>query len=167
VPPWQAFVSGGIISLWRFIHWEEETEPQSHVFSRKRFLVGFVIGFIPWLMSTLMANCAAFAQFHVTRRLASLQQIALLLLIVINAGILALASYDGVLKKVAPLQVVLVRGVAPSMEQLGPTPGRLFGQVFGYISQHGATPVGPGMTLYYDTEYCERDIHVGACLSVL
>ena len=74
-------------------------------------------------------------------------------------------AYDVVLKKVAPLRVAQVRGVAPSMEQLGPTPGRLFGQLFGYISQHGATPVGPGMTLYYDTEYCERDISVGACMS--
>ena len=74
-------------------------------------------------------------------------------------------AYDVVLKKVAPLQVAQVRGVAPSMEQIGLTLGRLFGQLFGYISQHGATPVGPGITVYYDTEYRERDINVGACLS--
>ena len=74
-------------------------------------------------------------------------------------------AYDVVLKKVAPLQVVQVRGVAPSMEQLGPTLSRLFGQLFAYISQHGAAPVGPGITLYYDTEYREHDISVGACLS--
>ena len=74
-------------------------------------------------------------------------------------------AYDVVLKKVAPLQVVQVRGVAPSMEQVGPTLGRLFGQLFGYISQQGATPVGPGITLFYDSEYRERDISVGACLS--
>jgi len=73
-------------------------------------------------------------------------------------------AYDVVLKKVAPLQVVQVRGVAPSMEQLGPTLDHLFDQVLGYISQHGATAVGPGTTLYYDTEYCERDINVGACM---
>jgi len=74
-------------------------------------------------------------------------------------------AYDVVLKKVAPLQVAQLRGVAPSMEQIGPTLDRLFDQVMGYISQHGATPVGPGITLYYDTEYCERDISVGACMS--
>ena len=74
-------------------------------------------------------------------------------------------AYDVVLKKVAPLQVAQVRGVAPSMEQIGPTLDRLFDQVLGYLSQHGAAPVGPGITLYYDTEYCERDISVGACLS--
>ena len=74
-------------------------------------------------------------------------------------------AYDVVLKKVAPLQVAQVRGVAPSMEQIGPTLDRLFDQVLGYISQHGATAVGPGITLYYDTEYHERDISVEACMS--
>jgi DNA-binding transcriptional MerR regulator len=74
-------------------------------------------------------------------------------------------AYDVVLKKVTPLQVVQIHGVAPSMEQIGPTLNRLFDQVLGYISQHGATPVGPSITLYYDTEFCERDISVGACMS--
>jgi DNA-binding transcriptional MerR regulator len=74
-------------------------------------------------------------------------------------------AYDVVLKKVAPLRVAQVRGVAPSMEQIGPTLDRLFDQVLGYISQQGVAPVGPGITLYYDTEYRERDISVGACLS--
>ena len=74
-------------------------------------------------------------------------------------------AYNVVLKKVAPLQVAQIRDVAPSFEQLGPTLGRLFGQLFGYIGQQGATPVGPGITLFYDSEYRERDINVGACLS--
>jgi hypothetical protein len=87
-----ALVSGGIISLWRFMHWEEETEPRSHVFSRKGFLVGFVIGFVPWLITTVMANYAAFAGFHLTGGLASWQHMELILLIITNAGILALAS---------------------------------------------------------------------------
>lgn len=73
-------------------------------------------------------------------------------------------TYDVVLKKVAPLQVAQLRGVAPSMEQLGPTLDRLFDQVMGYISQQGAICTGPGITLYYDTEYRERDISVGACM---
>ncbi len=71
--------------------------------------------------------------------------------------------YDVVLKKVAPLQVAQVRGIAPSMEQIGPTLERLFDQAMGYIQQQGATSIGPGIALYYDTEYCERDINVGAC----
>jgi effector-binding domain-containing protein len=49
--------------------------------------------------------------------------------------------------------------------ELGRTLSRLFGEVRGYLKQQAATRVGPGMTLYYDTEYRERDIHVGACLA--
>jgi len=74
-------------------------------------------------------------------------------------------AYDVVLKKVAPLQVAQVRGVAPGMEQLGPVLDRLFDQVLGYVSQHGATPVGPAITVYYDIEDHEHDISVGACVS--
>lgn len=76
-------------------------------------------------------------------------------------------AYDVVLKKVAPLQVAQARGIAPRMQQpeLGITLDRLFDQVLGYISQHGAIPAGPGITLYYDTEYREQDISVGACLA--
>ena len=74
-------------------------------------------------------------------------------------------AYDVVIKRVTPLKVAQVRGIAPSMEQIGPTLDRLFDQVLGYVSQHGAVPVGPGITVYYDAEYRERDINVGACIS--
>jgi DNA-binding transcriptional MerR regulator len=76
-------------------------------------------------------------------------------------------AYDVVLKSVAPLQVAQARGIAPKMEQpeLGMTLGRLFGEVMGSLSQQGATVVGPGITLYYDTEFRDRDISVGACLA--
>jgi DNA-binding transcriptional MerR regulator/effector-binding domain-containing protein len=74
-------------------------------------------------------------------------------------------AYDVVLKKVAPIRVAQVRGVAPGMEQIGPTLDRLFDQVMGYITQQGATCVGPGITLYYDTELREHDVSVGACMS--
>lgn len=73
-------------------------------------------------------------------------------------------AYDVVLKSVAPVKVAQVRGVAPSMEQLGPTLDRLFDEVMGYIKQHGATIIGPAATLYYDTDYRESDVHVGACM---
>jgi hypothetical protein len=54
-----ALVCGAIISLWRFIHWEASSlQPQ--VFSRKGLLVGFVIGFIPWLTYKLVQNYTAF-----------------------------------------------------------------------------------------------------------
>jgi DNA-binding transcriptional MerR regulator len=73
-------------------------------------------------------------------------------------------AYDVILKSVAPLRVASIRGVAPSMEQIGPTLDRLFDQVVGYISQHGATPVGPGITLYHTVGSSETDISVEACM---
>jgi len=72
--------------------------------------------------------------------------------------------YDVILKNIAPLRVVQIRGVAPSMQHIGPTLDHLFDQLLEYISRHGATPVGPGTAIYYDCEFCERDVSVGACL---
>jgi DNA-binding transcriptional MerR regulator len=76
-------------------------------------------------------------------------------------------AYDIVLKKVAPLRVAQARGMAAKMEQpeLGITLGRLFAEVMGTLTGQGATIVGPGITLYYDAEYREQDIDVGACLA--
>jgi DNA-binding transcriptional MerR regulator len=74
-------------------------------------------------------------------------------------------AYDVILKDVAPLQVAQARGVAPDMEQLGLTLDRLFDQVMGYIIQQGATLVGPGITVYYDAEFSEQHISVGACMA--
>ena len=70
-------------------------------------------------------------------------------------------AYDVVLKHVAPLRVAQIRGIAPGMEQIGPTLDRLFDQVSAYISQNGATAVEPAITLYYDTS---SDISIGACM---
>jgi len=76
-------------------------------------------------------------------------------------------AYDIVLKKVASLRVAQARGIAPKMEQpeLGITLGRLFAEVMGTLTQQGATIIGPGITLYYDPDYREQDIDVGACLA--
>ena len=54
-----ALLCGALISLWRFLHWEASS-PHPHVFSRKGWLVGFVIGYIPWLTYQLAKNYAAF-----------------------------------------------------------------------------------------------------------
>ena len=87
-----ALACGVLLSLWRFIHWEVST-PQPHVFSRKGFLVGFVIGFIPWLMFLLLQqNFHAPAQLDVPELIVGLQGMAVILLIVIAVGVLALAS---------------------------------------------------------------------------
>lgn len=73
-------------------------------------------------------------------------------------------TYDVVLKKVASLKVAQARGIAPDMMQLGPTLDRLFDQVMGHIVQNGATFAGPANTVYYDPEFCDHDIDVGACM---
>jgi hypothetical protein len=87
-----AFVCGGLLSLWRFIHWEAST-PQYHVFSRKGFLVGFVIGFIFWLMFELtQVDYRTLAQIHVSRLPEGLQDMKDMLIFVIEVGVLALAS---------------------------------------------------------------------------
>ncbi len=54
-----ALVCGALIGLWRFIHWEASS-PHLHVFSRKGWLVGFVIGYIPWLTFQLAVHYGAF-----------------------------------------------------------------------------------------------------------
>ena len=73
-------------------------------------------------------------------------------------------AYDVLLKSVAPLRVASVRGVAPNMEQIGPTLDRLFDQVFSYMSQHGATAAEPALTLYHNVGGTETDISVEACM---
>jgi DNA-binding transcriptional MerR regulator len=75
-----------------------------------------------------------------------------------------MSDYAVVLKNVAPLRVAQIRGVAPSMEQIGPSLDGLFDQVIGYLSHQGATSGTPPTTLYYDAEMRETDITVGACM---
>ena len=75
-----------------------------------------------------------------------------------------MSDYAVVLKNVAPLRVAQIRGVAPSMEQIGPTLDGLFDQVMGYLSHQGAPSGAPPTTLYYDAEMRETDITVGACM---
>jgi hypothetical protein len=85
-----AFVCGGLIGLWRFIHWETST-PQHPIFSRKGFLIGFVIGFIPWLIYELIQQ-DFFTSVSITGLLDCLVLIVTILIIVIVVGVLSLAS---------------------------------------------------------------------------
>lgn len=75
-----------------------------------------------------------------------------------------MSDYAVVLKTVAPLRVAQIRGVAPSMEQIGPSLDGLFDQVMAYLSHQGATIGAPPTTLYYDAEMRETDITVGVCM---
>ena len=90
VPPALAF--GGLMSLWRFIHWEA-SNPVRHVFSRKGFQVGFVIGYIPWLIFWLtQQNFSASAQQQVIGLGEGLQAIGSMFILVIFVGAFSLAS---------------------------------------------------------------------------
>jgi DNA-binding transcriptional MerR regulator len=75
-------------------------------------------------------------------------------------------AYDVILKKVEPIRVAQALGTAPSMEQIGPILDSLFDKVFTHITQHGATIAGPAITVYYDPEFRERDVNVGACMPI-
>src|SRR5207302_3518166 len=90
VPPALAF--GGLMSLWRFIHWEA-SNPVRHVFSRKGFQVGFVIGYIPWLIFWLtQQNFSQLAQQQVIGLGEGLQAIGSMFILVIFVGAFSLAS---------------------------------------------------------------------------
>lgn len=74
-------------------------------------------------------------------------------------------DYDVIIKKVAPVRVAEVRGVAPSMDMLGPTLDRLFDEVMAYIAGQGAKSLMPAITTYYDQEMSEKNITVGAAMA--
>ncbi len=76
----------------------------------------------------------------------------------------AMPRYDVILKKVDAIRVIQAQEVVPVRGQIGSTLGQLFGQLFAHLQQHSAVPTGPGITVYYDSEFCEQNIHVGACL---
>ncbi|HEY0755096.1 MAG TPA: MerR family transcriptional regulator [Ktedonobacteraceae bacterium] len=79
----------------------------------------------------------------------------------------AMPAYDVILKNVAPLRVAQARGISPRMGQpeMGMTLDRLFDQVMASIGQQGATLLEPAITLYYDAELREHDVHLGACMA--
>ena len=90
VPP--ALALGGLLSLWRFIHWEAST-PVRHIFSRKGFQIGFVIGYIPWLVFWLtQQNFSLSAQQPVIGLSVGLQAMGSMFILVILVGAFALAS---------------------------------------------------------------------------
>jgi len=80
------------MSLWWFIHWEA-SNPVRHVFSRKGFQVGFVIGYIPWLIFWLtQQNFSQLAQQQVIGLIVGLQAMGSMFILVILVGAFSLAS---------------------------------------------------------------------------
>ncbi len=75
-----------------------------------------------------------------------------------------MSVYEVVLKKVAPVRVACVHTIVPDMEQLGPTLTRAFDQVAAYIQAHGALCDTPGITIYEEEGYCEKNYKICVCL---
>ena len=75
-------------------------------------------------------------------------------------------AYDVVTKKLEPITVAEARGLAPDYERLGPTLDKLFDAVMTFISQQNAKSTTPGITLYYDEGFRDKDWHVGACMGI-
>lgn len=66
-----------------------------------------------------------------------------------------MTAYEMRIKQVEPQLVASARGVVPTY----PDVGRLFGEVYGHLAQHGVQG-GLCAALYYDGEYRERDVDV-------
>ena len=73
-----------------------------------------------------------------------------------------MSAQEVVIKKVPAQAVASVRAVIPTYGDIG----QLFGEVFAHLGQHGATPAGPAIGLYYDDEYRERDVDAEAAMPV-
>lgn len=65
-------------------------------------------------------------------------------------------TYDVVLKKVEPQTVVAIRDIIPTYGDQGPR----WAELAAYLKQHRTKAAGPSLTIYYDTEYKERDVDV-------
>ncbi|MBI4672657.1 MAG: MerR family transcriptional regulator [Chloroflexi bacterium] len=68
-------------------------------------------------------------------------------------------SHEMIVKKVDALRVAAIRRTIPTYAEQGP----LWGALEEYLAQQHITPNGPCLTIYYDTEYRERDVDVEAC----
>ncbi len=73
-----------------------------------------------------------------------------------------MSDYEVVIKEVAPLKVASIREVVPTYSDVGP----LFGELFGYLDQHGIKPTGIPLAMYHDDEYRERDVDIEAVVPV-
>jgi effector-binding domain-containing protein len=70
-----------------------------------------------------------------------------------------MSTYDVVIKKVAPQRVAAIRDIIPTYADQG----RLWQELEGYLAQQRVAPAAPCLTIYYDTEYKERDVDAEVC----
>ena len=87
IPP--GLTGGVLVSIWRYINWEAP-HPKPHLFSRKGSLVGFVAGFVPWLMFQFAEGYSDFR--NVTGAIAGLDAMIQIFLTLLIIGTFALAN---------------------------------------------------------------------------
>ena len=73
-----------------------------------------------------------------------------------------MSDQEVVLKKAPAMTVAALREVIPTYSDVG----RLYGELFAHLGQHGVRPAGPPLAIYYDQEYRERDVDVEAIVPV-
>jgi effector-binding domain-containing protein len=71
----------------------------------------------------------------------------------------AMSKYDVVIKKVEPQRVAALRDVVANYSAQGP----LWNELEGFLARHNVRPAAPCLTVYYDTEYKERDVDLEVC----
>src|SRR3989440_638694 len=87
IPP--GLTGGVLVSIWRYINWEAP-HPKPHLFSRKGSLVGFVAGFVPWLMFQFAEGYSDFR--NVTGAIAGFDAMIQIFMTLLIIGTFALAN---------------------------------------------------------------------------
>lgn len=78
----------------------------------------------------------------------------------------AFAHYDVILKRLPDMQVALARDVVPDKSALAPTLGALFRTVLDFLAEKKIAPAGHGFTIYFDDEYRDTHMDVGAAFPI-
>lgn len=65
-----------------------------------------------------------------------------------------MSQYEVVIKKTSPIRVASLREFVPSYSAIG----RLLGEVYGYLQQHGVKPAGPSGAIWHDPGHKESDL---------
>jgi effector-binding domain-containing protein len=77
-----------------------------------------------------------------------------------------LEPYDVILKEVPDLHVALARTIVPQKSTLADTLHDLFHRVLNFLNEKDITPISHGFTVYFDDEYRETQIDVGAAFPI-
>lgn len=75
-------------------------------------------------------------------------------------------DYDVILKHVPEMQVALTRDIASQKATLGTTLRASFRTVLDFLTEKNIAPVGHGFTVYFDDEYRDTHIDVGAAFPI-